>query len=558
MSRPTGRIHFDSSSERIPVDKGAKDNCPAAHVTVANIPSNLCDTNQRTLYLGNSAALSFLQNIQELMQVEEELPALSEDLSNNAPFEEPTSHIRESFSLYDCLDGPGLASLVDVFFTSTCGILDIFNRSHIQGLVDCWVNRTLSGSSSNATILYLVIAYAAQTRSASEADKRISQGCFHHGHQLAVLELTSEPSIESVQSFLLISLYMLGCSQRNGAHFNLGIALSAARALGYHRMHAEVEQKNELRKKVPAELRSLEYDSPQSVLGYEHQRYVLRNASVACDYHFSMMLLTRPFLVACLRISFQNNTNPQSGEFSNYQNSNIHKDVAQGAMQAIDAALSTVQLIYEIYVAGLLFNNMPLVVARVFVSALTVCAAFLGRLGDPKECELAIHRADQILQHFMKSSPQAKQYDAILKRLSKAAFGFGNHQGQRDSSNRITSISDLFGSYAGDHRASEAPHDTLATINSVAVDHPQGISFSRHASTSRPSPQADPMVPTEYETAIISSQAEEICRLDDFNLPGHQTTTDSFGFTGISGYNFSLDLQTTESIWDINWDGMLL
>lgn len=118
----------------------------------------------------------------------------------------------------------------------------------------------------------------------------------------------------------------------------------------------------ELSKEVPAELRSLEHDSSQSHLGCQHQRLVLRNASVACDYHFSMMLLTRPFLVACLRISFQNNRNPQSGEFTNSQDSNIHKDVARGAIQAIDAALSTVQLIYEIHVAGLLFNNMPLVV----------------------------------------------------------------------------------------------------------------------------------------------------------------------------------------------------
>jgi hypothetical protein len=189
---------------------------------------------------------------------------------------------------------------------------------------------------------------------------------------------------------------------------------------------------------------------------------------------------------------------------------------------------------------------------------LTVCAAFLGRLGDSKECELAIHRADQILQHFMKNSPQAKQYDAILKNLSKAAFGFGHHQGQRDSSNRITSMSDLFGLYSGIHYDSEAPHDTLATINSVAVDDPQGISLSRGVSTSSISPQVDLVRSTEYESGVVFSQTEEICRPDDFTPPGHQTTADSFDFSGLSGDNFSLDLHATESIWDINWDGMLL
>ncbi|KAJ5924931.1 hypothetical protein N7454_007570 [Penicillium verhagenii] len=175
----------------------------------------------------------------------------------------------------------------------------------------------------------------------------------------------------------------------------------------------------ELGKKFPVELRSLNYDLSEDKSAYEHQRFVLRNANVACDYHFSMMLPTRL---------------------------NYSKDLAMGAMQAIEAAISTVQLVYEIHLAGLLFNTMPLVLARarVFVSALTVCAAYLGQLGSSKEFELAIHRADQILQQFMKNSPQAKQYDAILKGLSKAAFGFGNQQRQRDSSSCITSMSDLF------------------------------------------------------------------------------------------------------------------
>lgn len=91
-----------------------------------------------------------------------------------------------------------------------------------------------------------MIAYAAQTRDASETDKTISKHCFHYGQQTSVLKLTTEPSIESVQAFLLISLYMLGQAQRNAAHFNLGISLSAARALGYHRIPADAEQGDQL------------------------------------------------------------------------------------------------------------------------------------------------------------------------------------------------------------------------------------------------------------------------------------------------------------------------
>ncbi|KAL4896110.1 hypothetical protein BDV59DRAFT_191355 [Aspergillus ambiguus] len=57
---------------------------------------------------------------------------------------------------------------------------------------------------------------------------------YQHGRQLALLELTNDPTIETIQAFTLISIYMLGCSWRNGASLNLGIAISAAKSLGYH------------------------------------------------------------------------------------------------------------------------------------------------------------------------------------------------------------------------------------------------------------------------------------------------------------------------------------
>lgn len=64
--------------------------------------------------------------------------------------------------------------------------------------------------------------------------------------------------------------------------------------------------------------------------------------------------------------------------------------------------------------------------AWTFVSALTVCSAYFGRLGDARECELASYRASQILQHFIAHSPQAKQYDLILTKLSRVALNYIN------------------------------------------------------------------------------------------------------------------------------------
>lgn len=66
-------------------------------------------------------------------------------------------------------------------------------------------------------------------------DAHRAQSFYDRGRQIATLELTDDPSVETIQAFILVSLYMLGCSRRNGAYLNLGIAISAAKSLGFHR-----------------------------------------------------------------------------------------------------------------------------------------------------------------------------------------------------------------------------------------------------------------------------------------------------------------------------------
>jgi hypothetical protein len=82
--------------------------------------------------------------------------------------------------------------------------------------------------------------------------------------------------------------------------------------------------------------------------------------------------------------------------------------------------------------------------AWTFVSALTICAAYFGRLGDARECELASYRASQILQHFIAHSPQAKQYDLILRKLSRIALGYINATENQLHINRGVFWFDLF------------------------------------------------------------------------------------------------------------------
>lgn len=116
--------------------------------------------------------------------------------------------------------------------------------------------------------------------------------------------------------------------------------------------------------KVPAEMRTPIVAN--SLTGPRRSlKHILRNANVACNYYFSMMLLTRPFLITSLRAKHSRPMMTSSKideRATNYADAKIYIDITHGATTSIDSAVKTIQLLHELMVAGLLFNNMPLTV----------------------------------------------------------------------------------------------------------------------------------------------------------------------------------------------------
>lgn len=113
---------------------------------------------------------------------------------------------------------------------------------------------------------------------------------------------------------------------------------------------------------VPAEIRRLAFQQSSDHSCPHHHQNALRNASVACNYSFSMMLLTRPFLIACLRGKHcERSASDATASEPDFKESQTYPDIVRGALSCIEAAIKTVQLLHELLVAGMLFNNMPLV-----------------------------------------------------------------------------------------------------------------------------------------------------------------------------------------------------
>ncbi|KAB8231336.1 uncharacterized protein BDW43DRAFT_282791 [Aspergillus alliaceus] len=204
-------------------------------VLVPGLSPILSNNRGEAVYLGNCAALAFLQNIQQLIEAE---AGPTSDLPRLSIFEEgPPTQESSCIPLPSCTENE-LSDLVATFFVATCGVMDLFEQDQIMSFLSNWVNDRARIDNRSRAVLCLVIACAAQMRSTTAAERNMAQSFYQHGRQIGLLELTNDPTIETIQVFALISLYMLGCCWRNGASLNLGIAISAAKSLGYHQEHA--------------------------------------------------------------------------------------------------------------------------------------------------------------------------------------------------------------------------------------------------------------------------------------------------------------------------------
>lgn len=124
------------------------------------------------------------------------------------------------------------------------------------------------------------------------------------------------------------------------------------------------QQLQEASSKLPSELRTSVVSTSVAGSRRRSQQHILRNASVACNYYFTMMILTRPFLITSLRAKCSQAMTSLSsvdGRVNNFD-AQIYTDITHGATRSIDSAIKTIQLLHEVMLADMLFNNMPLAV----------------------------------------------------------------------------------------------------------------------------------------------------------------------------------------------------
>ncbi|KAH1584318.1 hypothetical protein KXW99_000629 [Aspergillus fumigatus] len=203
---------------------------------VPKVARLLRDGQGKFMYIGDSASLSFLQSVRRIVSLSIGRCEFTEDTSRHSMLEAfQGSSATQTGPLSAPPSNDEAQRLARQYVLATSPLLDLFDLEEFYQRLANWVGNPTVDEDTVSSIFYLVLAIGVQV---SEVNQDLAEQYFVSGRQLAFSAFTETPSIYTIQSYVLISMYMLGACRRNGAFMNLGIALRAAYAVGIHRRDA--------------------------------------------------------------------------------------------------------------------------------------------------------------------------------------------------------------------------------------------------------------------------------------------------------------------------------
>lgn len=181
-----------------------------------------------------------------------------------------------------------------------------------------------------------------------------------------------------------------------------------------------------------------------------------------------------------------------------------------------------------------------------------------------------MEQAEEVVQHFARSSPQAKRYALILEKLSRAALEYVKRLEYKEQFAQTTLLPELFrlnpaqSTYANDN--SRAPITFHRSIRHHTARAPlSGGNYLRDLQ--RQGGRAEPQVTSNKSFETRASNGAS-------NQPNAPTSGSNFSFSlehefhdlGIPPLDTSsdpvgdniFDFENTESLWDLEWGGAML
>ncbi|KAF4811521.1 Filamentous growth regulator 27 [Colletotrichum siamense] len=210
------------------------------NTVVPQISRLIGDGRGRFMFIGDAANLAFLKVIRRLVR----------DRVGSCPFtDDPLRHLmveatpegRPKWIITNPADIPAKPSpeqaryLLRWYLRATNCILEVFDEAELLKDLEKWLRGEPTSHDEEAMncIFFLTFGIGAQ-RCPDDRDAD-AEKYFNYGRFLAVSYAMENPTNNTVSTYVLITVYLLGASRRNSAFMHLGVAVRAAHALGIHK-----------------------------------------------------------------------------------------------------------------------------------------------------------------------------------------------------------------------------------------------------------------------------------------------------------------------------------
>ncbi|KAF2008375.1 hypothetical protein BU24DRAFT_475544 [Aaosphaeria arxii CBS 175.79] len=219
-------------------------------------PVMLSSVNGEKVFIGNTAAISFLRFLQRTLERNAGTSCFTDAQESHRLFEAETTSIGSS-AFYDSMSLEDRISFIQSFLDASAGLLDLYSWEEVSQMLNLHcptigdkVEPTAERLNSlQSASLYLMVAIGAQCCGRSRADVTYAADLFSFARKLALEGMLETPSLDLVRVFILMAFYMCGACRRNSAFMYLGVASKSADILGlcvsthYNRLSSDSRDK---------------------------------------------------------------------------------------------------------------------------------------------------------------------------------------------------------------------------------------------------------------------------------------------------------------------------
>ncbi|KAF7197417.1 putative transcriptional regulatory protein [Pseudocercospora fuligena] len=188
---------------------------------------------------------------------------------------------------------------------------------------------------------------------------------------------------------------------------------------------------------VPAELRHFA-SVKDTTLGPADREQFIGSVHVACSYYFTIILVTRPFLISHLVSQIRRRRRPSLDK------ANQTSAVSDLAQACLDSAVYMAKTGYMGISSAILSNNMCLLKAWMFAAGLLLGFAMFAQTEPVPEVDNAFANSIVVLERLALVSPQARHYYEILSTFSDAVHSRREQLGREKRKKSNQYVSQIF------------------------------------------------------------------------------------------------------------------